>query len=139
MPDWSKDPLHWIQWYAGLSKECLKDAGRFDECNMVWVAIGILLAVICIAGLLAVTVHFLRERAAHRRAWRRRLAEGEVAAPEVMDKHRWQAEGAADAGLSKKEIARQIREAKIRKRFENAPAADTSKGDKALGIDILHR
>jgi hypothetical protein len=139
MPDWNKDPLHWIQWHAGLARECLKDAGRFDECNAVWGVAGILIGTVCAVGLAWVAAHFLRERAAYRRAWRQRMADAEVASAEEMEKHRWKAVEAEASGLSKEEIARRIRDAKTLKRFENAPAADTAKGDKALGIDILHR
>ena len=39
-PNWTRDPVGWIEWFAGLGTACLKDAGRFDECTGFWAIVG---------------------------------------------------------------------------------------------------
>ena len=94
----------------------------------------------CVLTLVFVARRFYREYSAHRRAWRRRQAELEVAPVEVMNKYKWSGDIGLDPGLSREEIIQRIKEAKARQRGDSASASDNSPGgDPALGAGIRHR
>lgn len=129
-----------LNWYAGLGKACISDAGRFDECEGFWAVIGIAVGIVGIVTLAFIARHFLRERAAYLRAWKKKQAELAIADSETMAKAMWKGEGAFGAELSKDEIIRRIKAAKAQKRLEvGSSAGEAPKGDKSLGIDVLHR
>ena len=86
--EWTRDPVGHLKKYAELGKICFDDVGRFEECDQVWAAAGIVLGIVCVLALVFVARHFYREYSAHRRAWWRRQAELEVAPAEVMNKYR---------------------------------------------------
>jgi hypothetical protein len=129
--DWSRDPVGNLKKYGNLAQVCVQDVGRFEECERVWAVIGIVLGVTCLLTLTFIGRHFYREYAGHQRVRRRRLAEMEVADPEVMKEYVWSGDKALETGLSQEEMIRQIKEAKTQKR---AAASDTkSAGDPTLG------
>ena len=98
--DWTKDLFAYLKRYAELGKICFNDVGRFEECDRIWAGVGIVLGVVCVLTLLYVARHFYREYSAHRRAWRRRQAELEIAPSEVMNEYKWSGENGLDPGLS---------------------------------------
>jgi flagellar biosynthesis/type III secretory pathway M-ring protein FliF/YscJ len=138
--DWARNAWAYLSRLAGLSKHCFKDVGRFEECDAFWAAVGILVGVICLLALFFIARHFFREYAAHRKAWRRRQAELEVAPSEVMEQHKWTGDHAIDPSLSQEEIIRRIKEAKARQRADAGPKSDPKPaGDPGLGSGIRHR
>jgi hypothetical protein len=138
--DWTKDPIAYLKKYAELGKICFEDVGRFEECDHVWAAVGIVLGVVCVLTLVFIARHFYREYSAYRRAWLRRQAELEVAPPDVMNEYKWSGENALDPSLSHEEIIQRIKEAKARQRGDAASASDNKpSGDPALGAGIRHR
>ena len=138
--DWIWDVWRYLTRLAGLGRYCFQDVGRFDECESLWLAVGIVLAIVCVLTLAFIAWHFLREYVAHRRAWARRQAELEVAPPEVMEQVRWTGDNALDPNLSQEEIIQRIKQAKAQLRSGEASApGDKAGGDKTLGIDLLHR
>ena len=86
--DWARDLFAYLKKYAELGKICFDDVGRFDECDQVWAIAGIVLGIVCILALAFVATHFYREYSAHRRVWRRRQAELEVASPDIMNEYK---------------------------------------------------
>ena len=138
--DWIKDPFAHLKRYVELGRICFDDVGRFDECDQVWAAVGIVLGIVCVLILVIVARHFYREYSAHRRAWRRRQAELEVAPVEVMNKYKWSGDIGLDPGLSREEIIQRIKEAKVRQRGDAASESDDKPdGDPVLGTGIRHR
>jgi hypothetical protein len=111
--------------------------GRFEECDQVWAVIGIVLGVTCLLILAFIARHFYREYAGYQRVRRRRLAEMEVADPEVMKEYVWSGDKALDTGLSQEEMIRRIKEAKAQKR--EAASDDKSAGDPTPGAGSHHR
>ena len=138
--DWTKDAIAYLKKYAELGQICFADVGRFEDCNRIWAGVGIVLGVACALALLYFVRHFYREYSAHRRAWRKRQAELEIAPSEVMNEYKWSGEKALDANLSHDEIIQRIKEAKARQRGDAAPESDNKPGgDPALGAGIRHR
>ncbi len=138
--DWIKDLSAYLKKYTELGQICIDDAGRFDECDQVWAAVGIVLGIICVLTLVFVARHFNREYSAHRRAWQRRQAELEVAPAEVMNKYKWSGDIGLDPSLSREEIIQRVKEAKARQRGDAASESDNKPGgDPALGAGIRHR
>ena len=138
--DWIRDPFAYLKRYAELGRICFDDVGRFDECDQVWAGVGIVLGIVCVLTLVFVARHFYREVSAHRRAWRRRQAELEVAPAEVMNKYKWSGDIGLDLSLSREEIVQRIKEAKARQRGDAASESDNKPGgDPALGAGIRHR
>ena len=132
--DWTKDPFVYLKKYAELGKICFEDVGRFEECDQVWAAVGIVPAVVFILTLAYIATHFYREYSAYRRVRLRRLAELEVASADVMNQYQWSGENALDAGLSHEEIIHRIKQAKDQQRGHAASASDEKRGgDPALG------
>lgn len=136
--DWTKDTFAYLNKYMELGRICFRDVGRFEECNHVWAAVGIVLGVVCVLTLVYIAAHFYREYAAHRRAWLRRQAELEVAPAEVMNEFKWSGDTGLDSALSHDEIIRRIKEAKARQRGD-AASGDSPGGDPALGAGIRQR
>jgi len=136
--DWIKGVWAYLVKLAGLGQYCLRDVGRFDECDSFWAAVGIVLAIFCALVLAFITRHFLREYAAHRRARARRLAELEVAPPEVMNQAKWSGDNALDSNLSQDEIVQRIKQAKAQLRTGDK-SGDKAGGDTALGSDVRNR
>ncbi len=136
--EWTRDPVGHLKKYAELGKICFDDVGRFEECDQVWAVIGIVLGVICILTLVYIARHFYREYSGYRRVRLRRLAELEVAPPEVMNEYVWSGEKGLDSDLSQEEMIQRIKDAKARQR---ADAASDNKpaGDPTLGAGIRHR
>ena len=138
--DWIKDPFAHLKRYVELGRICFGDVGRFDECDQVWAGVGIVLGIVCVPTLVFVARHSYHEYSAHRRAWRRRQAELEVAPVEVMNKYKWSGDIGLDPGLSREEIIQRIKEAKVRQRGDAASESDDKPGgDPALGAGIRHR
>jgi hypothetical protein len=138
--DWTKDPVAYLKRYAELGKICFDEVGRFEECDQVWAAVGIVLGVVCVLTLIYAATHFYREYSAHRRAWQRRQAELDVAPSDVMNEYKWSGENALDPGLSQEEMIQRIKEAKVRQRGDSASASDNNPGgDPALGAGNRHR
>lgn len=138
--DWTKDPFVYLKKYAELGKICFEDVGRFDECDQIRAAVGIVLAVVFILTLAYIATHFYREYSAYRRVRLRRLAELEVASADVMKEYQWSGENALDSGLSHEEIIQRIKQAKARQRGDAASASDEKRGgDSALGTGIRPR
>ena len=138
--DWTKDPVAYLKRYAELGRICFDDVGRFEDCDQVWAAVGIVLGVVCVVTLIYAATHFYREYSAHRRAWLRRQAELDVAPPDVMSEYTWSGENALDPGLSQEEIIRRIKEAKARQRGDPASESDSRPGGNPdLGAGIRHR
>ena len=138
--DWIWNVWRYLTRLAGLGRYCFKDVGRFDECESFWAAVGIVLAIGGVLTLVFIARHFFREYSAHRRAWVRRQAELAVAPAEVMEQVKWTGDNALDPNLSQEEIIQRIKQAKAQLRSGEASApGDKAGGDKALGIDLLHR
>ena len=135
--DWFKGVWAYLVKLAGLGQYCFEDVGKFDECESMWMGIGVLLAIVCVLALAFIARHFSRAYFAHRRAWAKRQAELEVATPEVMAQAKWTGENAIDASVSQEEMIRRIRQAK--ERLKSGDASDKPGGDKALGKDALNR
>ncbi|MEO8008946.1 MAG: hypothetical protein ABI728_10580 [Betaproteobacteria bacterium] len=132
--DWTKNPVADLKKYAELGKICFEDVGRFEECDQVWAAVGIVLAVVFILTLAYIATHFYREYSAYRRVRLRRLAELEFASTDVMNEYQWSGEHALDSGLSHEEIIQRIKQAKARQRGDAAAAPDDKRGgNPALG------
>jgi hypothetical protein len=137
---WIKSVWEHLNWVFGLGRYCFSDVGRFDECEFFWQEIGIALAIICVVTLTFIGRHVLRAYRAHRRAWAKRQGELVVAPREVMEQAKWQDNSGLDSDLSQEELVQRIKDAKSQLHARNASGPDnTSSGDKALGIDILHR
>jgi hypothetical protein len=134
---WTRNPIGELKKYTDLGQICFQDVGRFEECNQVWAVVGIVLGIACLLALAFIGRHFYREYSGYQRVRRRRLAEMEIADPEVMNKYVWSGEKALDHGLSQGEVIRRIKEAKAQKRAD--AASGKSSGDSALGADIPHR
>jgi len=129
--EWTRDPVGQLKRYADLGRICFQDVGRFEDCDRVWAAIGIVLGIACLLALAYIARHFYREYAGHQRMRKRRLAELEVADAEVMNQYVWSGEKALDHGLSQEEVIRRIKEAKEQKRAQAGdpkPAGDTTLG-----------
>lgn len=138
--NWIEDPIAYLKRYAELGKICFDDVGRFDECDQVWAAVGIGLGIVFVLTLVFVARLFYREYSAHRRAWRRRQAELEVAPAEVMNKYKWSGDIGLDPSLTSEEIIQRVKEAKARQRGDAASESDNKPGgDPALGTGIRHR
>jgi len=92
--------------------------------------IAIVLGVACLVALGFIARLFYREYAGHRRVRQRRLAELEVAEPEVMSEYVWSGEKALEHGLSQEEVFRRIKDAKTKQRAagQNKPAGDSTLG-----------
>ena len=52
--DWAKDLFAYLKKYAELGKICFDDVGRFDDCDYVWAAVGIVLGIVCVLALASV-------------------------------------------------------------------------------------
>lgn len=128
--EWARDPVGHLKKYTDLGAICLQDASRFDDCDQVWAIVGVALGIVCIVVLGFIARHFFREYAAHRRYRAKRLAEMEVASPEVMNEYVWSGEKALDTGLSQKEMIQRIKEAKAQKQ---AASGGKPAGDPTLG------
>jgi hypothetical protein len=138
--DWIWNVWRYLTRLADLGKYCFQDVNRFDECEPFWEAIGIALAIVCVLTLMFIARHFFRAYSVHRRAWARRQAELAVAPAEVMEQVKWTGDNALDPNLSQEEVIQRIKQAKSRLRTGEASATgDKAGGDKALGIDLLHR
>jgi hypothetical protein len=129
--EWTRHPVQQLTKYTDLGVICLQDVSRFEECDQVWGIVGIALAIVCILVLGFIARHFYREYAGYRRVRRQRLAEMEVASPEVMGGYVWSGEKALETGLSQEEMIQRIKEAQAQKR---ATSADKPAGDPTLGI-----
>jgi hypothetical protein len=123
-PDWVKGLWEQIIWFAGLGRHCVEDAGRFDECVTFWAGVGAVAGIICVMGLYLIARHFLRERAAYRRAWEKRQAEMAVAPPEVIAQAKWTGDAAMGADMTQEEMVRRIKEAKTQKKFAGLSTPD---------------
>jgi hypothetical protein len=129
--EWTRDPVGQLTKYADLGRICFQDVGRFEDCNQVWAFIGIVLGIACLITLAYIARHFYREYAGYQRVRKRRLAELEVADPEVMKQYVWSGEKALDHGLSQEEVIQRIKDAKAQKRADGGeprPAGDTALG-----------
>jgi len=63
-----------------------------------------------------------------------------VLVQEEMAKVMWTGDAALGANLSQEEMIRLIKEAKAQRKVETATSpSDKARGDKTLGIDVLHR
>lgn len=111
--------------YAELTRICFEDVGRFDDCEQVWAGFGIVLGIVALLVLAFIARHFYREYRGYQRVRARKLAELEVAAPEVMGEFTWSGEKSLDTGLSQEEMIRRIKEAKARQRADAASAPRT--------------
>jgi hypothetical protein len=129
--EWTRDPLGQLKRYADLGRICFQDVGRFEDCDRVWAVIGIVLGVVFLLVLAYIARHFYREYAGYQRMRKRRLAELEVADPEVMNQYVWSGEKALDHGLSQEEVIQRIKEAKAQKRADGSEPRTA--GDTALG------
>jgi hypothetical protein len=116
-PDWVKSLWEQIIWFAGLGRHCVEDAGRFDDCVTFWAIVGSVAGVLGLAGLYFIVRHFLRERAAFRRAWEKRQAEMALAPPEIIAQAKWTGDAVVGADMSQEEMVRRIKEAKTQKKF----------------------
>jgi hypothetical protein len=110
--EWTRDPVGQLKKYAELGQICFQDVGRFEECNQVWAAIGIMLGIVCILTPIYIARHFYREYSGYRRVRLRRLAEMEIADPEVMKEYVWSGEKVLDHGLSQQEVIQPSRKQK---------------------------
>ncbi|MEQ1881001.1 MAG: hypothetical protein ABL878_08520 [Burkholderiales bacterium] len=122
--DWVSNLWQQVIWYAGLGRYCIADAGRFDECEMVWAVIGAAIGIIGVVTLFYIGRHFLRERAAFRRAWEKKQAELAVAPPEIIAQAKWSGDSVLGADMSQEEMIRRIKEAKAQKKFADLSAPD---------------
>ena len=136
--EWMRDPVGHLKKYTDLGAICLQDVSRFEDCDQVWAVVGIVLGIICLLTLGFIARHFFREFSAHRRFRAKRLAELEVAPPEVMSEYIWSGEKALDTGLSQAEMIQRIKEAKARKQAD-AASGDKPAGDPTLGAGGRHR
>ena len=131
----------WVQAeaFATRSLYCVNHVDAFEECQSTWafflyVAIGGL----AVIGLI-VTWHFISYRLKWRRVMRQRWLDQQVAPEDVMSRAKWAGDASPGADLSTAEIARQIRAEKNRQKLRGTAAQEPAKGDRHLGIDILHK
>ena len=130
MMEWVADPIGHVKKYTNLAQICFQDVGRFDDCDQVWALIGIALGIVCLLVLGFVARHFLREYAAYRRFRAKRLAELEVAPPDIMNEYVWEGDNALETGLSQNEMIQRIKHAKAKQRLEE----ENNAGSPALGL-----
>jgi hypothetical protein len=123
-PEWVSNFWQQVIWYAKLGRYCVEDAGRFDECERVWAVIGAAIGIIGVVTLFYIVRHFLRERAAFRRAWEKKQAELAVASPEIIAQSKWTGDSVVGADMSQEEMIRRIKEAKAQKKFADVSAPD---------------
>lgn len=132
----------WVEVVA-LAKRggyCLNNVDAFEECRPFWAALMYVLIAVAVIVALIIFSHFISYRLKRRAVMRRRELELEVASEEVMQELRWSGESSLDTEMSSAQIARRIREEKERlKKADARESTDTSKGDRNMGIDILHR
>lgn len=100
--------------------------------------IGIGLGVVCIVALFFMDRHFYREYAAYRRVRLQRLANLQVAPPEVMHEFVWSGDTVPGDELSQEQIIQRIKEAKARL-HANAAAEGKSAGNPTLGSGVRDR
>lgn len=133
---WIRHPVDELTKYTDLGYICLKDASRFEECDLVWAIVGIALAIVCLTVLGFIALHFYREYAGFQRVRRQRLAELEVASPEVMNGYVWSGDKALETGLSQEEMIQRIKDAKAQKR---SSSTENPGGNTTLGAGDNHR
>ena len=134
--EWTRHPVDQLTRYTDLGFICLKDVSRFEECDQVWAIVGVALGIVCIAVLGFIALHFYREYAGYQRVRRQRLAELEVASPEVMNGYVWSGEKALETGLSQEEMIQRIKDAKAQKRLVST---EKPGGNTTLGAGDRHR
>lgn len=135
MMEWVADPVGHVKKYTNLARICFQDVGRFDDCDQVWAIIGIALGIVCLLVLGFVARHFLREHAAYRRFHAKRLAELEVAPPDIMNEYVWAGDSALETGLSQNEMIQRIKDAKAKQRLDE----ENKTGSPTLGLGSHER
>lgn len=128
--EWARDPVGHLKKYTDLGAVCLQDSSRFEDCDQVWAIVGIVFGIVCLVVLAFIARHFFREYAAHQRYRAKRMAEMEVAPPEVMNEYVWSGDKALDTGLTQDEMIQRIKEAKAQKQAasDSKPAGDPTLG-----------